>query len=466
MSARPHLTVYVRENYREGSSRMVRSFRGGVHPHDAKERTRSMAVVDFPLPDQVVLPLSQHIGAPCAATVKKGERVLTGQVIGEAQGFVSAPIHASVTGKVAAVEPRPNPVTGARIPAVVIERDGDDEWAEGTNVPQEDAGALTADEIKERVLRAGIVGLGGATFPTHVKLSPPPNKPIDTVILNGAECEPYLNCDNRLMIESADAVVEGFGLILRALGCENGIIAVEANKPRAFEAVTRAASGNGNLSVERLEVKYPQGAEHQLIKALLGREVPWRGGLPMAVGVVVQNVATAYAVYEAVRFLRPVIQRILTVTGDGVERAGNFRVRIGTPVRALIEAAGLKPDAKKLIFGGPMMGIAQGTMDVSTTKGTSGILVLTEAALFEPGPCIRCGRCVQACPYGLTPSMISRAVERQDMDLAQEWNVLECKECGCCTFVCPARRPIIHQVKFAKAELAARKARQKAAAEN
>jgi len=436
---------------------VAKSFRGGVHPHDAKERTRDEQVIELPLPQQVALLLSQHIGAPCAAAVKKGDRVLTGQVVGEAQGFVSVPVHSSVTGKVIAVEPRPNPVTGMRVPSVIVERDGEDEWADGANVAREDLAGLEADQIRERVLAAGIVGLGGATFPTHVKLSPPPNTAIDTVILNGAECEPYLTCDNRLMIEKPDAVVEGFRLIMRALRCENGVIALETNKPEAFDAMRKAA--DGELRVEKLKVKYPQGAEHQLIKALLGREVPWRGGLPMAVGVVVQNVATAYAVHEAVRFGRPLIRRIVTVTGDGVEKPGNFLVRLGTPVRVLLEGAGLRPEAKKLIFGGPMMGIAQSTIDTPVTKGTSGVLVLSDAAIFESGPCIRCGSCVRACPYGLTAAAFSRAIERRNIDVAVEWNVLECKECGCCAYVCPAKRPIVHQVKFAKAEIAARKAR-------
>ena len=441
---------------------MAKTFRGGVHPSDAKQRTRDAQIIRLPLPDQAVLLMSQHIGAPCAPMVAKGDRVLTGQVVGEAQGFVSVPIHASVTGQVIAVEPRPNPVTGARVPTVIIERDGEDEWAEGANIPQEDVAEITAAEIKDRILAAGIVGLGGATFPTHVKLSPPPDKRIDTVILNGAECEPYLNCDNRLMLEKSTEVVQGFRLLMRTLNCDNGIIAVESNKPEAYAAMRNAAMGDGQLSVEMLPVKYPQGAEHQLIKALLDREVPWHGGLPMAVGVVVQNVATAFAAHEAVHFRRPLIERVVTVTGDGVEKPGNFLVRTGTPVRVLLEEAGLRPDARKLIFGGPMMGIAQSSEETPTTKGTSGVLVLTDAAIFESGSCIRCGRCVRACPYGLTPAAISRAVEARNMDVAAQWNVLECKECGCCTYVCPGRRPIGHQVKFAKAELGKRRAREKA----
>jgi len=434
---------------------MLKTFRGGVHPPERKH-TREMPIVELAPPDRVVLLMSQHIGAPCAATVKKGDRVLTGQLIGQPQGFVSAPVHASITGVVSAVEPRPNPVTGARTAAVIIERDGEETWAEGTNIPQS-PDDLDAETIRKRIFDAGIVGMGGAGFPTHVKLNPPPEFRIDTVILNGAECEPFLTCDHRLMVEEPDKVIAGFRLIMRALDCRRGIVGIEANKPECAEAMERAAGHDGSIRVEMVRVKYPQGAEHQLIKALLGREVPWRGGLPMAVGCVVQNVATAYAVYEALYLNRPLIRRVTTVTGDGVERPGNFRVRLGTLAGSLLAQTGVKAAARKIIFGGPMMGIAQRGPDMPITKGTSGILVLCDPSEYEPGPCIRCGRCVRVCPYGLVPASISRAVENENLDAAMEWNVLECKECGCCTYVCPARRPIVHQVKFAKAEIARRK---------
>ncbi len=440
---------------------MAESFKGGVHPCDRKDVTASLPIVDAPPPARAAILLSQHLGAPCRPAVAVGDRVRTGQRIGAPHGFISAPVHASITGVVVAIEDRPSPVTGARTPAVVIERDAaEDAWAEGADVEQ-DVSALTPEIIRERVLDAGIVGLGGATFPTHVKLSPPPEKPIDTAILNGAECEPWLNCDNRLMIEEAAGVLDGFRYMMRALNCPRGIVAMESNKPEAARAMREALGGDDRITVALLPVKYPQGAEHQLIKALLGREVPWRGGLPMAVGVVVQNVATAYATWEAVRFRRPITRRVITVAGDGVERPGNYRVRLGTPVSELLALCGLRPEARRLVLGGPMMGIAQRTSEVSVIKGTSGVLALTAAPEAAYGPCIRCGRCVRACPYGLTPAEISRAVEKLNMDAAVEWNVLECKECGCCTYVCPARRPIVQQVKLAKAEVARRKARAK-----
>jgi H+/Na+-translocating ferredoxin:NAD+ oxidoreductase subunit C len=429
----------------------LKTFAGGIHPPGHKSLAKDCAISDFPMPDRVVLPMSQHIGAPCKPIVKKGDRVLTGQMVGEPQGFVSAPIFSSITGNVVAVEPCASAVTGAKGMAVIIERDGDEEWAEGKNIEQ-DTASLDADAIKARISEAGIVGMGGATFPTHVKLSPPPNFTIDTVILNAAECEPYLTCDHRLMLEEPKKVLDGFILLCKALGCDNGIIALEANKPDSFKAMQDAAQGT-NIQVLMVETKYPQGAEHQLIKALTGREVPWKGGLPMAVGCVVQNVATAYAVYEACALNKPLIERVTTITGDGVGKPCNVRVRLGTMVGDLLTAAEIKKDAKKLISGGPMMGIAQRSADTPVTKGTSGILVLRDGSKHEAGPCIRCGRCVDACPYGLTPAALSRAIEQINLDAAMEWNVLECKECGCCTYVCPGRRPIVHQVKFAKMEL-------------
>ena len=441
---------------------MPGSFKGGVHPGENKASTSGSPISDAPLPARAAILLTQHIGAPCRPVVAAGDRVRTGPRSGEPHGFISAPVHASVTGTVVAVEDRPSPVTGARAPAVVIERDtaAEESWADGTNVEQ-DVSALTPEVVRDRVLNAGIVGLGGATFPTHVKLSPPPDKPIDTAILNGAECEPYLNCDNRLMIEEAPAIVAGFRYMMSALNCPRGIVAIEANKPDAVRAMTDALGRDSRIELRVLPVKYPQGAEHQLIKALLNREVPWRGGLPMAVGVVVQNVATAHAAYEAVRFLRPITRRVVTVAGDGVERPGNYRVRIGTSVGELLAHCGLRPETRRIVLGGPMMGIAQRTADVPVTKGTSGVLALTDVPDAAFGPCIRCGRCVAACPYGLTPAEISRAVERMNVDLAVEWDLLECKECGCCAFVCPAKRPIVQQVKLAKSEVARRKARAK-----
>ncbi len=438
---------------------MLKTFRGGVHPHDSKSATANKPIVEAPLPDEVIIYLSQHIGAPCEPVVNKGDRVRTGQVVGGPQGFVSAPVHASITGTVAAVEPRPHPVLGSPSPAVVIKREGEEEWAGGTNEPLDPSG-LSADEIKERILNAGIVGLGGAAFPTHVKLSPPPANPIDTIIDNGAECEPYLTCDNRLMIEKSKEIIQGLTLLKKVLGAKQAMVGIEANKPEAYERMKEAGK-ELDISVELLEVKYPQGQEHHLIKALLGREVPWHGGLPMAVGVLEQNIATAYAIQQAACLGRPLIQRVLTVTGDCIENPGNFTVRIGTPMSKLLELCGTKPGARRLIMGGPMMGLAQYTPDVATVKGTSGVLYTASSPRAEYLPCIRCGKCVQFCPLRLMPSIVSQAMDTFNVDVANRYNVLECKECGCCGYVCPSNRPIVQQVKLAKAELARRRASEK-----
>ena len=435
---------------------MFKLFRGGVHPDDMNRLSKDCPIEVFPLPDEVRILMSQHLGAPCAPCVKKGDRVRTGQVVGRAQGFVSAPVHASVTGTVKEVGEALHPVTGKSFQAVVIEREGEDEWAEGANAAQ-DVSQLSADEIKDRILAAGIVGLGGATFPTHVKLSPPKDKPIDTVILNAAECEPYLTSDYRLMMERADEVVEGFSYIMRALGVDTGVIGIEDNKPDAAERMRQAAEGKG-MSVETVRTRYPQGAEGQLIYALCGREIPAKGGLPMDVGCVVQNVATSLAVRDAVKLKKPLIERLCTVTGDGVEKPMNVFVRIGAPVRPILEKAGLREEAAKFVLGGPLMGLAQRTSDQFVAKGTGGILVLCDAAIHESGPCIKCGRCVDACPWGLTPAMLSRAVEADDLDACLDLDLFGCKQCGCCTYVCPSKRPIVHQIKTAMEELKRRKA--------
>lgn len=446
----------------------MRTFPRGIHPHEFKHLSKSVPITALPPPPQVVLPMSQHLGVPCAPTVKKGDAVARGQVVGEPdpsnpRRFVSAPVHASVSGKVVAVEPRPSPLSPAVL-SVVIENDGRDAWAEGVAKDEgrgrfdAELAALDANEIKARIHAAGIVGMGGAAFPTHVKISPPPDKPIDTLILNGAECEPYLTCDYRLMLERPAELVEGLLALRKALGARDVWIGVEANKPDAFAALERASQGKG-IRVELCKVKYPQGAEKQLIYALTRRTVP-AGGLPLDVGVVVQNVATALAVRDAVRFRKPLVERVVTVTGDGVERPGNWLVRLGTPFAALLSASRLRPGARKLIAGGPMMGIAQATADVPVVKGTSGILVLQEARAEEWRACISCGRCVDACPMGLMPNEISIACEARNFDLMARVDILDCYECGCCTYVCPSKRPIVHWVKWAKAELARRKAQQ------
>ena len=439
----------------------MRTFRGGIHTSGHKALSCDRPIAPFPAPQQVVLPLSQHIGVPCVPTVEKGEAVKLGQVVGQPdpaspKRFVSAPIHASVSGTVATIEYRPHPL-GKPTLAVVIDNDGQDTWADGLL-----AGADPADfddeAIKNRILDAGIVGMGGATFPTHVKLSPPPDTKIDTLILNAAECESYLTCDYRLMIEHPAELVEGLQLLANAVDATNLVIGIEANKPDAYAALSAAAEGTG-IRVEMCKVKYPQGAEKQLIHTLTGRKVP-AGGLPLAVGVVVQNVGTAYAVYEAVRRNKPLVERVVTVTGDGVETPANYLVRLGTPVGALLGAAGLRDDARRVILGGPMMGLAQYTSAVPVIKGTSGVLVLRDAEPAEWRACISCGRCVEACPMRLMPNEISIACESGNVDAIAATTIMDCFECGACTYVCPGKRPIVHWVKFGKAELAKRRAQE------
>ncbi|MBI4826402.1 MAG: electron transport complex subunit RsxC [Nitrospirae bacterium] len=434
---------------------MVRAdtFERGVHPHDSKGLTAGNPTQNARLPKRVVIPLSQHIGAPAKAEVSIGDEVKKFQMIGSAPGFVSAPVHASISGKVVAISDFLHP-SGRMVQSVVIESDEKDEAIALVDTP--DFMALGADEIKTRIKDAGIVGLGGAAFPTNVKLSPPKEKPIDVVILNGAECEPYLTADHRIMVEQPKSIVNGLKLIMKAVGVTKGYIGIEKNKPDAIEAMKKASEGEPGIEVRPLTVKYPQGAEKMLIKAITGREVPGKGGLPMDVGAVVQNVGTALAVYDAVRFGKPLIERIVTVTGKGVKEQKNLMVRIGTLVSEIIkDCGGLSEGAVKVISGGPMMGFAQWDLDVPVVKGTSGILVQSEDEFIstdEYSACIRCGRCIDVCPMGLNPSMISILSEKGRYEETKDYNLFDCFECGSCAFVCPSKRPMVQFVRLAKSQ--------------
>jgi electron transport complex protein RnfC len=337
------------------------------------------------------------------------------------------------------------------MPAVVIENDGRDEWIDLS--AWKDMTQASPGKIREAVREAGIVGLGGAAFPTHVKLSPPEGKHIDTVILNGAECEPYLTADHRLMLEHPEEIIEGLKIIMRVVGAERGLIAIERNKPDAIETLNEKTGGDGPVDVLDLKVKYPQGAEKQLIKAITGREVPC-GGLPMDVSCLVQNVGTSYTIYQALRYGKPLVARVLTVAGGAAKSPGNFRVRIGTPFRHVIAASGgASADCKKIIMGGTMMGIAQVTDEAPVIKGTSGILLLSAGEVLDekPGPCLRCGRCVDHCPMQLVPNEIARFVEKGRLDLAEQYGILDCMECGVCAFVCPSKINHVHLMKQGKA---------------
>ncbi|MEO5357310.1 MAG: electron transport complex subunit RsxC [Nitrospirae bacterium YQR-1] len=428
---------------------------GGIHPPERKELVAASAIEEMKSPQKVIIPLSQHIGAPCKASVEVGQEVKAGQVIGAPEGFVSAAVHSSIGGKVAAFESVLMPI-GRMVPAIVVERPAnrqDEAW----HPAQDDKDYLkrSPDELKSRIKAAGIVGMGGATFPTHVKISPPKEKPIDAVIINGAECEPYLCADHRVMLESPEPVIEGLKILMTVLGVSKGYVGIEANKPDAVERMLEAAKG-ANIEVRTLQIKYPQGAEKMLIKSILDREVP-AGGLPMDVGVVVQNVGTAYAIYEACRYGKPLIERVVSVTGGGVNNPKNLRVKVGTPISQLIESCGgLKSSAGKVISGGPMMGFAFFDLNTPVTKGTSGIVVLEDKDATGNDKyynCIRCGRCVEACPMGLMPLMLSLYSEKGHYADAKDYKLFDCFECGSCTYVCPANRPIVQQIKLAKTQV-------------
>ena len=430
--------------------------RGGIHPGEGKDRTRDCPLVKSEPPDEVAVLMIQHIGAPARAVVEKRDAVSKGQIIGKAQGHVSANIHAPVSGEVRKIENRTHHPTGKPVQAVIIKNDREETWAQGFNEPQ-DFDAMDAEQMVDRVRECGVVGMGGATFPAHVKLTPPPGTPVEDVIINGAECEPALTCDERVMVEQTDEIVDALRIMMRIVGADRGHVGIEANKPESLDAFSRATAGEPDIEVHSLEVKYPQGAEQQLITAITGREIPTEGGLPSDVGCLVHNVCTAVAIRDAIRLRKPLIERPLTVTGEGIEDAGNFLERIGTSAQHILERQGMLEDANMLIVGGPMMGVAQPHLDVPITKGTSGLILRHVSKPPPQRACIRCGRCVEHCPLGLVPSALSIYCEQEEWDFAREANMMECRECGCCAYVCPAKRRIVHLVQYGKSELAKKK---------
>lgn len=433
------------------------TFQGGVHPYDGKELSKDKPIVSVLPQGELVYPVSQHIGAPATPIVKKGDRVLAGQKIAEQNGFVSAPVYASVSGTVKAIEPR-RVVTGDSVMSIVVENDG--QYEEVTMQPPGDPETLSREQIIDCIKEAGIVGMGGAGFPTYVKLSPKEPEKIEYCIANCAECEPYLTSDYRRMLEEPEKLVGGMKIILRLFPNARGVLAVEDNKPDCIRLLQEMVRGEERISVRALQTKYPQGAERTLIYAVTGRQIN-SSMLPADVGCVVNNVDTVVAIYRAVTEGRPLMERIVTVTGDAIESPQNYRVRIGMNYRELIEAAGgFRGKPEKIVCGGPMMGFAMFDLDVPTTKTSTALLCLSrdEVSAMEPGPCINCGRCVEVCPGRVVPSRLADYAEHFDEEAFVKNNGMECCECGCCSYVCPAKRPLTQEIKsMRKIQLAKRK---------
>jgi len=431
----------------------MKKFSGGIHPEDRKQSTEHLPIKRASIPRRVVLPLQQNLGCPNEPLVKVGDEVKAGQKIADAQKFIAAPLHAPISGKVARIAKLDN-ACGFDAPSLVIEGEG----SETAYAGQWSVAELTPEQIRRSVREAGIVGLGGAAFPTHVKLTPPAGKKIDTAIINGCECEPYITADHRLMLERAEDILYGAQAIAKAVGATRIIIAIESNKPDAIAKLKSVK--DPKFEIQSLKTIYPQGGEKMLIKALLDREVP-SGGLPSDVGVVVQNVGTAVAIAEAVKLGKPLIERVVTVTGSAVKQPQNLLVRIGTTFKEVSDqCGGLTDDVAKVIMGGPLTGIAVATLDVPVVKATSCLLALSKQDVqnYEEGDCIRCGRCIKVCPTGLLPNFLGEYARLKDWDKMAAYHVADCIECGCCSYVCPSRIYLVQYFKVAKRELQTRKA--------
>ncbi|MDD6977475.1 MAG: electron transport complex subunit RsxC [Prevotellaceae bacterium] len=434
----------------------IRTFRiGGVHPEENK-LSHDIATVAAPLPKQAVFPLSQHIGAPAKAVVAKGDKVKVGTLIAEAGGFVSAPVYSSVSGTVAKIDTVID-ATGYQKPVIIINVEGD-EWEESIDRSDKletlaDHPELTPEEIVERIKTAGVTGMGGAGFPTFIKLCPPPGAKAECVIINAVECEPYITADFRLMMEHADEILVGLDLLMKAAKVDKGYIGIETNKPEAIALLTEKTANDPRIEVVPLKQRYPQGGEKQLVDAVIRRQVPAPPAIPVNVGAIVQNVGTAYAVYEAVMKNKPLFERYTTVTGKLLAHPGNFLVRMGTPMRVLIDLCGGMPEGdNKVLAGGPMMGKALMNIDVPVCKGTNSVTILSgdDAVRKEPDPCIRCAKCVGACPMGLEPYLLATASAKHMWDKVEQEDIVSCIECGSCQFTCPSHRPILDNIRLGK----------------
>jgi electron transport complex protein RnfC len=427
---------------------------GGVHPPEQKI-SAAEAIRTLPLPKTITVPVSQHLGAPAAVVVKRGDLVKTGQLLAKATGFISANIHSPATGKVAKIDAVMNQ-SGYKRTSIIIETT-DDEWMDDIDTSSDLLREITLSkkEIIDRIHTMGVVGLGGATFPVYVKMMVPEGKKAELLLINGVECEPYLTADHRLMLERSDELMVGITILMRALGVEKAIIGIENNKPDAIQKLSALCQKYPGISVQALKVKYPQGGEKQLIKAVTGREVP-SGKLPIEVGCVVDNVGTAVAVYEAVQKNKPLIERIVTITGKAAKRPGNYLVRMGTPISALIEAAGGMPEnLGKVVGGGPMMGKALMDVEAPVVKGSSGVLLMPdeEAHRVAVRNCIRCSRCTTVCPMGLEPYLLAQLVMHEKWDKAEDNRIMDCIECGSCHYTCPSGRPLLDYIRLGKTKV-------------
>lgn len=437
------------------------TFKRGVHPPHGKHLSENKPIEDYTPKGLLVFPMSQHIGAPCEPLVKKGDKVLLGQKIGEAKGFGMSAIHSSVSGTVKDIAPRLT-AGGTKVLSIVIENDN--EYISVPNLEKErDYTKLSKEDLLNIIREAGIVGMGGAAFPTHVKLNPPADKNIDSIIINAAECEPYLTCDHRLMLEESEKIVIGLNIILKIFPNAKGYIGIENNKPDAIELMEKCCKDYPNIEVKALKTKYPQGAEKQLIYSITKREVP-SGKLPADVGCVVQNVGTVYQIYKAVVLGLPLTDRIVTITGGAIKEPKNLRVKLGTSIKELVEYCGdFKEEPIKVISGGPMMGMTLSSLDIPVVKGTSGVLCLTEKEGHMPDStsCIRCGKCIEACPMNLLPTNLHSLCERHEFEEFEKLNGLDCIECGCCTFVCPAKNHLVQSIRVGKRIVIANKRKNK-----
>jgi Na+-translocating ferredoxin:NAD+ oxidoreductase subunit C len=427
---------------------------GGIHPPDRKI-TATVPIVNMPVPETVIISLSQHMGAPAVPVVEKGEDVKTGQLIAKADGYVSTNIHSPVSGKINRIDMAPDS-SGYRRKSIIIDTSGD-EWVGSVDRdPSVNRTiSLSSEEIIVRCLECGITGMGGASFPTHVKLKIQAGKRCDLLIINGVECEPYLTSDHRLMMEKGEEIIVGTKILMKALGVEKAIIGIENNKTDAIGYLSGLCNSVDGITIEALKVKYPQGGEKQLVKSLINKDIP-SGGLPIDVHAVVQNVSTAFAVYEAVQKNKPLFERVVTVTGESLKTPCNLRVRIGTPVSKLIEfAGGLPGDTGKVINGGPMMGKALNSLDVPVVKGMSGIVVLhkSDSERRSIDPCIRCGKCISACFFRLEPYLLMNLAEKDLFERAEKERITDCCECGSCAYVCPAGRPLLDYIRLGKSKV-------------